>query len=143
MKVVQSICQKIWKTKQRLQDWKKSVFIPIPKEDNAKKCSNYCTIAFISHANKILLKILQARLHQYVNGELPHVRAGFRNGRDIRDQVADKIGSQKKAESCEEVSTSPLLTMLKPLTVWITTDCGKFFKRGDYQTTFMPPEKSV
>ena len=81
VKVLYSVCQQIWKTQQWPQDWKRSVFIPIPKKGNAKKCSNYCTIAFISHASKIMLKILQARLQQYVNRELPDVKAGFIKGR--------------------------------------------------------------
>ena len=84
-----SICQQIWKTKQWPQDWKRSVFIPIPKKGNAKECSNYCTIVLMSHASKIMLKILQARLEQYVNCELPDVQAGFRKGRGTRDQIAN------------------------------------------------------
>ena len=88
VKVLHSICQQMWKTQQWLQDWKRSVFIPIPKKGNAKECSNYCTIALISHASKVMLKILQARLHQYVNHELPDVQAGFRKGRGTRDQIA-------------------------------------------------------
>ena len=84
--VLHSICQQIWKTQQRPQDWKRSVFIPIPKKGNAKECSNYHTIALISHASKVMLKILQARLQQYVNCELPDVQAGFRKGRGTRDQ---------------------------------------------------------
>ena len=85
VKVLHSICQQIWKTHQWTQDWKRSVFIPIPKKGNAKECSNYCTIALISHASKVMLKILQARLQQYVNRELPDVQAGFRKGRGTRD----------------------------------------------------------
>ena len=85
IKVLQSICQQFWKTQQWSQDWKRSVFIPIPKKVNAKECSNYCTIALISHASKVMLKILQARLQQYVNCELPDVRVGFRKGRRSRD----------------------------------------------------------
>ena len=81
VKVLHSICQQFWKTQQRPQDWQMSVFIPIPKKGNAKECSNYCTIALISHASKVMLKILQARLQQYVNWELPDVQAGFRKGR--------------------------------------------------------------
>ena len=88
VKVLHSICQQIWKTQRWPQDWKKSIFIPIPKKGNAKECSNYCTIALISHASKEILKILQARLQQYVNSEIPDVQAGFRKGRGIRDQVA-------------------------------------------------------
>ena len=89
VKVLHSICQQIWKTQQWPQDWKRSVFIRIPKKGNAKECSNYCTIALISHASKIMLKILQARLQQYVNCELPDVQDGFRKGRGTRDQIAN------------------------------------------------------
>ena len=89
MKVLHSICQKIWKTQQWPQDWKRSVFIPIPKKDNAKEYSNYCTIALISHASKIMLKILQVSLQQFVNHELPDVQAGLRKGRGTRGQVAN------------------------------------------------------
>ena len=88
VKVLHSICQQIWKTQQWPQDWKRSVFIPIPKKDNAKECENYHTIALISHASKVMLKILQARLQQYVNRELPDVQPGFREGRGTRDQIA-------------------------------------------------------
>ena len=88
-KVLHSICQQIWKTHQWPQDWKRSVFIPIPKKGNAKECSNYHTIALISHASKVMLNILQARLQQYMNRELPDVQAGYRKGRGIRDQIAD------------------------------------------------------
>ena len=89
VKVLCSICQQIWKTQQWPQDWKRSVFIPIPKKGNAKECSNYCTIALISHASKVMLKILQARLQQYMNLELPDVQAGFRKDRGIRNQIAN------------------------------------------------------
>ena len=89
VKVLHSICQQIWKTHQGPQDWKRLVFIPIPKKGNAKECSNYHTIALISHTSKEMLKILQARLQQYVNHELPDVQAGFRNGRGTRDQIAN------------------------------------------------------
>ena len=87
VKVLHAICQQIWKTQQWPQDWKRSVFIPIPKKGNAKECSNYCTIALISHASKVMLKILQARLQ--MNRELPDVQAGFRKGRGTRDQIAN------------------------------------------------------
>ena len=89
MKVLHSVCQKIWKTQQWAQDWKRSVFIPIPKKGNAKECSNCHTVALISHASKVVLKILQARLQQYVNRELPDVQTGFRKGRGTRDQIAN------------------------------------------------------
>ena len=88
VKVLHSICQQIWKTQQWPQDWKRAVFIPIPKKGNAKECSNYHTIALISRASKVMLKILQARLQQYMNGDLPDVQAGFRKGRVTRDQIA-------------------------------------------------------
>ena len=91
VKVLHSICQHIWKTQQWPQDWKRSVFISIPKKGNAKECSNYRTIALISHASKVMLKILQARLQQYVNHELPDVQAGFRKGRGTREQIASMI----------------------------------------------------
>ena len=89
VRVLPSICQQIWKTQQWPQDWKRSVFIPIPKKSNAKECSKYHTIALISHASKVMLKILQVRLQQYVNCELPDVPAGFRKGRRTRDQIAN------------------------------------------------------
>ena len=89
VKVLHSICQQIWKTQQWPQDWKRSVFIPIPKKGNVKECSNYCTIALISHASKVMLKILQVRLHQYMNRELPDVQVGFRKNRGTRDQIAN------------------------------------------------------
>jgi len=87
------MCQQIWKTQQWPQVWKRSVFIPIPKKRNAKDCSNYCTIALISHASKVMVKILQAGLQQYVNCELPDVQAGFRKGRGTRDQLPTSTGS--------------------------------------------------
>ena len=89
VKVLHSVHQQIWKTQQWPQDWKRSVFIPIPKKGNAKECSNYCTVSLISHASKVMLKILQARLQQYMNGVLPDVQAGFRKGRGTRDQIAN------------------------------------------------------
>ena len=89
LKVLHSICQQIWKTQQWPQDWNRSIFIPTSKKDNAKECSNYHTVALISHASKVMLKILQARLKQYVNHELPDVQAGFRKGRGTRDQIAN------------------------------------------------------
>ena len=89
VKVLHSICQQIWKTQQWPQDWKRSVFIPIRKKGNAKECSNYCTIALIPHTSKVMLKILQSRLQQYMNGELPDVQARFRKGRGARDQIAN------------------------------------------------------
>ena len=135
VQVLPSICQQIWKTKQWPQDWKRSVFIPIPKKGNAKECSNYHTIALISHPSRVMLKILQASLKQYVNCERPDVQAGFRKGRGTRDQIANIRWIIKKQASSRKTSISALLTMPEPLTVWITTNCGKFFKRWEYQTT--------
>ena len=126
MKVLHAICQQIWKTQQWPQDWKRSVFIPIPRKGNAKECSNYHTIALISHASKVMLKILQARLQQYVNRELPDVQAGFRKGKGTRDQIANIRWIIKKSKSSRKTSISALLTMPKSLTVWITINCGKF-----------------
>ena len=104
----------------------RSVFIPIPKKGNAKECSNYLIIALISKVSKVMLKILQARLQQYVNHELPDVQAGFRKGRGIRDQIANIHWVIEKAREFQKTSISALLTMPKPLTVWITINCGKF-----------------
>ena len=89
VEVLHSICQQIWKTQQWPQDWKRSVFIPIPKKGNPKECSNYCTLSLISHTRKVMLKILQDRLQHYMNHELPDVQAGFRKGRGTRDQIAN------------------------------------------------------
>ena len=125
--MLHSKCQQIWKIQQWPQDWKKSVFIPIPKKGSAKECSNYRTTALISHASKVMLKILQARLQQYVNHELPDVQARFIKGRGTRDLIANICWIIEKAT--RNTSTSALLTMPKPLTVWITTNCGQFFKR--------------
>ena len=127
-------------TQQWPQDWKRSVFIAIPKKSNAKEYSNYPTIALISHASKVMLKILQARLQQYVNRELPDVQAEFRKGRGTRDQFSTSVGSLKKQESSRK--TFALLTTPKPLTVWITTNCGKFLKRWEYQTTLPAPREA-
>ena len=102
MKVLRSLCQQIWKTQQWPQDWRRSVFIPIPKKGNAKECSNYCTIAFISDTSKVMLKIIQASLQQYVNHDLPDVQAGFRKGRGTRDQIANIHWIIKKAREFQK-----------------------------------------
>ena len=112
-----------------------SVFIPIPKKGNAKEFSHYCTIALISHTSKVILKIVQARLQQYVNRELPDVQVDLEKAEEPEIKLSTSIGSSKKQESSRKTSTSVLLIMPKPLTVWITTNCGKFFKRWAYQTT--------
>ena len=105
VKVLHSVCQQIWKTQQWPQDWKRSVFIPIQSKGNAKEFSNYCTIALISHTSKVILKIFQARLQQYVNHELSDVQAGFRKGRGTREQIANITGSSKKQENSRKTST--------------------------------------
>ena len=102
VKVLHSICQQIWKTQQWSQDWKRSVFILIPKKGNAKECSNYHTTALTSHASKVILKILQARLQQYVNWELSDVQAGFRKGRGTRDQIANIQWITEKAREFQK-----------------------------------------
>ena len=137
VKVLHSIWQQIWKTQQRPQDWKRSVFIPVPKEGKAKECSNYCTVTLISHASKVMLNILQASLQQYVSRELPDVQAGFRKVRGTRDQIANIHWIiEKPRVSSRKTSISGLLTMPKPLTVRITINCGKFFNRWEFQTTW-------
>ena len=109
--------------------------MPIPKNGNAKECSNYLTIALTSHASKVILKSLQARLQQYMNQECPDVQAGFRKGRGTRDRIANICWIIEK-ESSRKTASSALLTMPRPLTVWIMTNCGQFFKRQEYQTTW-------
>ena len=143
MKVLHSICQQIWKTQQWPQDWKRSVFIPIPKKGNAKECSVYHTIVLISHASKVMLKILQARLQEYVNCELPDVQAGFRKGRGSRDQIPTSVGSSKKQESSRKTSASALLSTPKPLTVWITQTVENSSRDGNSRLPYLPPEKPV
>ena len=116
------------------QNWKRSVFIPIPKKGNAKECSNYCTIALISHASKAMLNILQARLQQYVSRELRDVQAGFRKGRGTRDQIANIRWIIEKAKEFQKNIYFCFIGYAKAF-VWITTNCGKFLKRWEYQTT--------
>ena len=117
VKVLHSICQQIWKTQQWPRDWERSVFIPIPKKGNAKECSNYRTIALISHASKVMLKIFQTRLQQYMNRELPDVQAGLRNAEEPEIKLPTSAGSWKKQDSSRKTSISALLTMPKPLTM--------------------------
>ena len=119
------------KTHQWPQDWKRSVFIPIPKKSNAKECSTYLTRALISHASKVMLKILQARLQQYFQ----MFKLVLEKAEEPETKLSTSTGSSKKQESSRKTSISALLTMPKPLTVWITINCGKFFKRWEYQTT--------
>ena len=123
------------KTQQWPQDWKRLVFISIPKKGNAKECSHYCTTALISQARKVMLKIIQGRLQQFGNWKLPDVQAGFRRGRGTRHQLPTFTVSCKKQQNFRKISTFALLTMPKSWLVWITTNCGKFWKRWEYQTT--------
>ena len=125
VQVLHSICQKIWKTQQWSQDWKRSVFIPIPKKGNAKECSNYRTIVLISHASKVMLKILQARLQQYMNN-FQMFKLVLEKTEEPEIKLPTSAGSLKKQEKSRKISVSVILTMPKPLTVWITKNCGKF-----------------
>ena len=126
------------------QDWKMSVFILIPKKSNAKECSNNRTIALISHASKVMLKILQARLQQYMNRELLMFKLVFEKAEEPEIELSTSAGSCKKQESSRKISISAFLTMPKPLSVWITIKCGKFLKRdGNTRPPNLPLEKSV
>ena len=121
----------------------RSAFIPIPKKGKAKECSNYHKIALISHASKVMLKILQARLQQYVNRELPDVHAGFRKGRRTRDQVANICWIIKKAREFQKNNYFCLLTVPKPLTVWITTNLENSSRDGNTRPPDLPPENPI
>ena len=133
VKVLNSTCQQIWKTQQWSQDWKKSVFIPISKKDNVKECSNYPTFALISHASKVMLKIFKTDFNSMRTMIMFNVVLLKAEESEIK--LPTSAGSLKKQESSRKTSISALLTMPKPLTVWITINCGKFFKRWEYQTT--------
>ena len=132
MKVLHWICQQVWKTQQWPQDWKRSLFVLIPKKGNAKECSNCHTIALISHTSKVMLNILQARFQQYMNHELPDVQAGFRKARGTRDQIANIRWIIKKEGEFQK--NFSFIDSPKPSTVWITISCGKFWRRWEYQT---------
>ena len=129
------LCQQIWKAQQWPQDWKKSVFIPIPKKGNAKECSNCCTIALISHTSKVMLKILQAGLQQYVNQQLLDVQAGFRKGRGTRDQIANIHWTIKQAREFQKNIYFCFIDYAKAF-AWITTNYGTFLRRWKYQTAW-------
>ena len=128
VKMLRSVCQDIWKTPQWLQDWKSRF------HSNTKECSNSHTIGHISHASEVMLTILQARPEQ-MNQELPNVHSGFRKGRGSRDQIANIRWITEEVRESRKTSTPASLTTLEPLTVWITTNCGKFLKRWEYRTT--------
>ena len=138
MRLLHSICQQIWKTQQWPQDWKKSIFNPIPKKGNVKECSNSCTIALISHASKVMLKVLWARLQQYVNHELPDVQAVLEKAEKQEIKLPTFSGTSKTQESSRKTSISALLTMPNPLTVWITINSGILNEMGiPYHLTYL------
>ena len=143
VKVLHSICQQIWKTQQWPQDWKRSVFILIPKKGNAKEYSNYHTIAFISHASKVMLKILQARLQQYMNQEFPDGQAGFRKGRGTKDQISNIRWNIEKAREFQKKHLYLLYWLCQSL--WL---CGSqqtvenSERDGNTRPPYLPPEKS-
>jgi len=135
--VLHSICQQIWRTLQWPQDWKKSVFILIPKKGNAKECSKYCTIAFISHARKVCSKSSKPGFNsiwctEYNNFQM--FKLDFEKAEEPEIKLPASVGSEKKQESSRKTSTYALLTAPKLLNVWITTNCGKFLKRWEYHT---------
>ena len=143
VKVLHSICQQIWKTQQWPQDWKRSVFIPIPKKGNAKECSNYHTITFISHASKVMLKILQARLQQYVNWELPDVQARFRKGKGTRDQTANFHWIIKKAREFQKNIYFCFIDYAKAFECVDYNKLENSSEEGNTRPPYLPPEKSV
>ena len=141
VKVLHSICQQIWKTQQWLQDWRRSVFIPIPKKGNAKECSNYRTIALISQASKVMLKILQARLQQSMNRELPDVQAGVRKAEEQEIKLPTSNGSQKKGNSRKNIYFC--FIFCTKTVDYVDDNKLKILERWKYQTTLLPPEKPV
>ena len=148
VKVLHSIYQQIWKTQQWPQDRKRSVFIPVPEKGNAKECSNYCTIALISHASKVMLKIQQARLQQYVNCEFPDVQAGFRKGRRTRDQIASIHWIIEKAREFQKNIYFCFIDYAKAFDCVdhdkFSTNCVENSERdGNIRPCLLPPEKSV
>ena len=132
--------QHVWKTQQWPQDWKRSVFIPIPKKGNTKECSNYHTIALISHASKVMLKILQARLQQYVNCELPDVQAGFRKGRGTRDQIANIHWIMQKAREFQKNIYFCFIDCLKAFTLRSQQTAENSLRDGNTRSPYLPPE---
>ena len=143
VKILHPICQQIWKTQQWPQDWKKSVFIPIPKKGNAKECSNYHTIAHISYANKIMLKILQVRLQQYVNHELSDVQAGFRKGRGPRDQMTNIYWIIEKAREFQKNICFCFIDYTKAFDCMDHNKLWKILRDGNTRPPDLPPDKSV
>ena len=134
--MLHSLCQQIWKIQWYPQDWKRSVAIPIPKKGNAKECSNYCTITLISHASIIMLKILQARLQQYMNQEIPDVQAGFRKAEELEIKLPTAVGSSKKQESFRKIYFC-FIDYAKTFDCVDYNKLWKFLKRWEYQTTVL------
>ena len=143
MKVLHSICQQIWKTQQGPKDWKRLVFILIPMKGNAKECSNYCTIALISHASTVMLKMLQVRLQQYVNRELLDVQAVFRKGRGMRDQIANICWIIEKARKFQKNIYFCFIDYAKALACVDHNKLENFSRDGNTRLPYLPPEKSV
>ena len=143
VKVLHSICQQIWKTQQWPQDWKMSVFIPIPKKCNAKNCSNYCTIALISHTSKVMLNILQIRVQQYVNCELPDVQAGFTKGRGTRDQIANIHWIIKKAREFQKNIYFCFIDYAKAFDYVDQNKLENSSRDGNARPPYLSPEKSI
>ena len=137
VEVLHSIYQQIWKTQQWPWDWKRSVFIPVPKKGNAKECSNYHAVVLISHASKVMLKIHQARLQQHVYRELPDILAGFTKGGGTRDQISNVHWIIEKARESQNNIYPSFINYARGF-VWIAKSCGKFLKRLEYQTTLPP-----
>ena len=138
-----SICQQSWKTHQWSQDWKRSVFIPIPKKGNAKKCSNYCTTALISQASKVMLKILQARLQQYMNRELPAVQVGFRKGRGTRDEIANIHWIIEKAREIQKNNNFCFIDYAKAFDCVDHNKLENYSRDGNTRPPYLSPEKPV
>ena len=143
VKVLYSICQKIWKTQQWPQDWERSVFIPIPKKGNAKECSNYCTIALISHASKVMLKFFQPGFNSTWTVNFQMFKLDLEKAEEPEIKLPTSAGSLKKQENFWKTSISALLTMLKPLTVWIPINCENSERDGNTGPPDLPLEKSV
>ena len=137
VKVLPSTCQQIWKTQQCLQDWKRSVFIPIPKKGNAKECSNYHIVALISHASKVMLKPFKLGFSSMWTENFHMFKLDLEKAEEPEIKLPMSVGSESKQGNSRKIFTSASLTTLKPLTVWISTNCGKFLKRWEYKTTLL------
>ena len=141
--MLHSICQQVWKTQKWPWDWIMSVLIPFSKKCSTKECLNHWTITLISHASKVMLKILHASLQHYVNQELPDFQAGFRKGKGTRDQIASIHWIIEKAREFQKKHVPVSLILLKPLTVRTIPNCGKLLKKWKYKIVYLSPEKPV